>query len=93
MSQNLCALNQFISVALHERIVSRDIGLAFGAIDQQCLDISRRPGRELHCCRKPCAAHSRDTRVFYPFHKGNGILSVPIGCPGTGDPLILSVGF
>ena len=66
MRQNLRALDEFIGVALHERIVGRDVGFALGPVDQQGMNLSRGPGIQLHRCGEACAPHPRDTRISDP---------------------------
>ena len=43
MRQNLRALDKFVCLALHQRVIGGDIGFTLGAVDQQRLDRSRGP--------------------------------------------------
>ena len=93
MSQNLCALDEFFGMALHKRIVGRDVGFALSPVDQQGIDLSCGPGIQLHCCGEPCAPHTRDTRISDPCDQGVGVDCSPVRCALTGNPSILAVGF
>ena len=93
MRQNLGSLDQFVSLTLHQRVIRRDVGLALGAVDQQCFNPPRRPWIQLHGGGKAGATHAGNARRPHLLHQRGGVQTSPVGRTGEGQPLILTIGF
>ena len=52
-----------IAALAHQQVVSGDIGLALGAVDDQRVDLLRRPRSQFHRGREAGAAQAADTSL------------------------------
>ena len=78
MGKDLCAFNQLVGLALHERIVGGDIGFALCAINKQRFDGAFWARVQFHCSGKARTAHAGNTGFSNPLDQCDGIQCSPV---------------
>ena len=92
MGKDLCAFNQLVGLALHERIVGGDIGLALCAINEQRLDGALRARVQFHRRGKARAAHAGNTGFSNPLYQCDGIECTPVVRADSVKATMLTIG-
>ena len=92
MRQNLRTLDQFVCLALHQRVVGSDIRFTLGTVDQQRLYRSRGPRIQFYGGGKSCSAHARNAGCAHVLNQCGGVQRSPVRDTGERQPLILTIG-
>ena len=87
----LDAGDQLCCFLAHQQVIGSDVGLALGAVDDQCVDrLGRRCG-ELHGGREASAAEAADTRLVNHVQQLLGWQLAIVGMRLQFDPLISAI--
>ena len=91
IAQDFCTLDDLVCALAHQDVIGGDIGLAFGAINNQCFNMCARLDGQLDRAGKTRAAHTGDPGVSDQVDQRQFVHGLVVRPAAACNPFILAV--